>query len=218
MTDFVDGFAAGARRAAPRVKVLVDYSDDFVDPTKCAALARRQIARGAGIVFNVAGACGLGTMKAAAESGVWAVGVDSDQSSLGPHVLTSVLKRYEAGFVEVFQRVKAGKLPTGRDTTLTMRDGAADSAISPRSPTTSSTRSGSSSGRSSPAASGSTARPPTDGPPTTRSVKRRPRRAPWTTTSTPRPPCGIPPRSLRSPRSACDLSVAKFVVQTAPSP
>ena len=135
VTDFVDGFAAGARRAAPRVKVLVDYSDDFVDRTKCAALARRQIARGAGVVFNVAGACGLGTMQAASDAGVWAIGVDSDQSFLGPHVLTSVLKRYEAAFVDVFNRVKTGTLPTGRDTTLTMRDGAAGlGRISPRVP------------------------------------------------------------------------------------
>jgi basic membrane protein A len=135
VTDFVDGFAAGARRAAPRVKVLVDYSDDFVDPTKCAALARRQIAQGAGVVFNVAGGCGLGAMGAAADARVWAVGVDSDQSFLGPHVLTSVLKRYEAAFGDVFNRVKTGTLRTGRDTTLTMRDGAAGlGRISPRVP------------------------------------------------------------------------------------
>ena len=69
--------------------------------------------------------CGLGTMKAAADAGIWAIGVDSDQSFLGPHVLTSVLKSFEAGFVDVFARVKTGKLGTGRDTTLTMRDGAA---------------------------------------------------------------------------------------------
>jgi basic membrane protein A len=125
VNDFVDGFTAGARRAAPRIKVLVDYSDDFVDRMKCAALARRQIARGAGVVFNVAGGCGLGTMHAAADAGVWAIGVDSDQSFLGPHVLTSVLTRYEAAFADVFNRVKAGRLRTGRDTVLTIRDGAA---------------------------------------------------------------------------------------------
>jgi basic membrane protein A len=135
VTTFLDGFVAGAKRAAPRVKVLIDYSNDWVDGAKCAALARRQIARGAGTVFNVAGACGLGTMQAAADQGVWAIGVDSDQSFLGPHVLTSVLKSFEAGFVDVFERVKTGKLRTGRDTTLTMRDGAAGlGRISPRVP------------------------------------------------------------------------------------
>jgi basic membrane protein A len=135
VTDFVDGFVAGAKRAAPHVKVLVDYADDFVDQAKCAALARRQIARGAGTVFNVAGACGLGAMWAAAQAGFWAVGVDSDQSVLGPHFLTSVLKSYEAGFVDVFEKVKSGKLRTGRDAVLTMRDGAAGlGRISPRVP------------------------------------------------------------------------------------
>ena len=122
---FLDGYVAGARRAAPGVKVLVDYSEDWLDAAKCAALARRQITRGAGTVFNVAGACGLGTMQAAADAGRWAIGVDSDQSFLGPHVLTSVLKSFEAGFVDVFNRVKTGDLRTGRDTILTMRDGAA---------------------------------------------------------------------------------------------
>jgi basic membrane protein A len=110
---------------------------DWVDSAKCAALARRQIARGAGTVFNVAGACGLGTMQAAADAGIWAIGVDSDQSFLGPHVLTSVLKSYEAAFVDVFNRVKTGKLGAGRDTVLTMRDGAAGlGTISPKVPRT----------------------------------------------------------------------------------
>jgi basic membrane protein A len=135
VTRFMDGFGAGARRAVPGVKVVVDYSNDFVDQHKCAALARRQIARGAGTVFNVAGACGLGTMQAAGDAGIWAIGVDSDQSFLGPHVLTSVLKSFEAGFVDVFNRIKTGTLRTGRDTTLTMRDGAAGlGRISPRVP------------------------------------------------------------------------------------
>ena len=137
VTDFVEGFAAGAKRVTPHVKVLVDYSDDFVDTAKCAALTRRQIARGAGAVFNVAGGCGLGTMRAAAEAGIWAVGVDSDQSFLGPHVLTSVLKRYDAAFVDVFDRVKTGRLGGSRDTVLTMRDGAAGlGTISPKVPRT----------------------------------------------------------------------------------
>ena len=125
VATFVDGFTIGAKRAAPRAKVLVSYSNDFVDPAKCEALARRQIAQGAGTIFNVAGACGLGTLRAAAEAGVWAVGVDTDQASLGPHVLTSVLKSFEAGFTEVLRQVKTGRLRGGRDTTLTMRDGAA---------------------------------------------------------------------------------------------
>lgn len=133
--DFVVGFRAGARHAAPGVDVLVDYSGDFVDTSKCAAIARRQVARGAGTLFNVAGECGLGTLQVAADEGVWGVGVDSDQSFLGPHVLTSVLKRFDTGFAAVLDQVKAGRVATGRDTVLGLPEGAVGlGRISPRVP------------------------------------------------------------------------------------
>jgi basic membrane protein A len=133
--DFAIGFAAGARRAAPGIRVLESYSNDWVDSTKCGALARRQIARGAGTVFNVAGQCGLGTLEAAKDAGVWAVGVDSDQSFLGSHILTSVLKHFEAGFSAILREVQEGRVSPGRDTVLTMRDGAVGlGRISPEVP------------------------------------------------------------------------------------
>jgi len=133
--DFVVGFRAGARRAAPGVEVMVDYSDDFVDVSKCAAIARRQVARGAGTLFNVAGECGLGTMQVAADSGVWAVGEDTDQSSLGPHVLTSVLRHLDTGFAAVLDQVNAGRVATGHDTVLGLPEGAVGlGRISPRVP------------------------------------------------------------------------------------
>jgi basic membrane protein A len=133
--DFIAGFQAGARAASPRARVLIDYSDDFTDATKCAAIARSQIARGAGTVFNVAGACGLGTLRAARRAGVWGVGVDSDQSFLGPHILTSVVKGYEAGLMVFLRGVRDGTLRTGTTRTLTMRTGSARlGRISPRVP------------------------------------------------------------------------------------
>jgi basic membrane protein A len=122
--DYVIGFRAGARRASPDAKVFVEYSRDFTDPTKCAAIARRQIARGAGVVFNVASSCGRGALEAAKEAGIWGIGVDTDQSFLGPHILTSVVKRYGAGFLRLLRQARAGRIPTGRDTVLTLHDAA----------------------------------------------------------------------------------------------
>jgi basic membrane protein A len=133
--EFVIGFRAGARRASPGIRVLTGYSRDFSDPAKCEAIARNQIARGAGAVFDVAGACGLGALEAAREGGVWGIGVDYDQSSLGRHILTSVVKRYDAAFLTLFRQVKAGRIPTGRDTVLTLREnGVGLGRISPRVP------------------------------------------------------------------------------------
>lgn len=124
VTDFVIGFRAGARRGAPGIKVLLTYTEDFVDASKCEATARRQVARGAGALFNVAGACGLGTLEAARQAGVWGIGVDTDQSFLGPHILTSVVKRFEAGFRILLRQVQRGRIRTGRDTVLTLADDA----------------------------------------------------------------------------------------------
>jgi basic membrane protein A len=83
---FIAGFEAGARKGDPAIQTLRGYSYDFFDAAKCESVARKQIAQGAGVVFNVAGVCGLGTLRAARSAGVWAVGVDVDQSYLGSYV------------------------------------------------------------------------------------------------------------------------------------
>ena len=118
------GFNAGVRRASRRVRVIVEYSHDFVDSARCKAIALRQIAQGAGVLFNVAGVCGIGALEAAGERGVWGIGVDTDQSFLGPHILTSVLKNFEAAFAVVFRQLKAGRLPAGGQAVLTRSHGA----------------------------------------------------------------------------------------------
>jgi basic membrane protein A len=133
--DFIVGFRAGARAADPGITVLIQYSDDFTDANKCEAIARSQIARGAGTVFNVAGGCGLGTLQAAKAAGVWGIGVDTDQSFLGPHILTSVIKGYDAGFRELIEQVRSGKIRDGGTTELTLRNGGARlGRISPKVP------------------------------------------------------------------------------------
>lgn len=124
VNDFVIGFRAGARRAVPGITVLVGYSENFVDPLKCAPIARLQAAQGAGVLFNVAGVCGLAALDVARERGLWGIGVDTDQSQLGPHVLTSVLKNFRVGFLAVLRAEKAGRLETGGDTVLGLREGA----------------------------------------------------------------------------------------------
>jgi basic membrane protein A len=133
--DFIEGFAAGARSADPHIHVLRGYSGDFLDPNKCAAIARSQIENGAGTVFDVAGNCGRGVLQAAREAGVWGIGVDSDLAFLGRHILTSVVKNYEAGFLALLRQVRDGEFRGGVTTTLALRDGGASlGRISPKVP------------------------------------------------------------------------------------
>jgi basic membrane protein A len=132
--DFIVPYRAGALRAAPRARVLTGYSRSFTDPTACATVAERQIAQGAGAVFDVAGGCGPGTLDAAREAGVWAVGVDLDRSGLGPHVLTSVVKRHDRAFALLMRRARDGAL-TGRGIVMGLRRGGSElGRISPRVP------------------------------------------------------------------------------------
>src|SRR4051812_33608840 len=100
---FIAGYQAGAKAADPGIKTLNGYSQDFTDQAKCKQVALNQIEQGAGVVFQVAGGCGLGALDAAKEKHVWGIGVDADQSFLGPHILTSAVKRVDTA---VFDAVK----------------------------------------------------------------------------------------------------------------
>jgi basic membrane protein A and related proteins len=112
--DFIAGYQAGARKANPHIRLLNGYSGSFGDPVKCRAVARRQFAKGSGVVFNVAGGCGIGTLQAAREKGAWAIGVDVDQSFYGPHVLTSAIKRGDVWVYNTIRELVRGKLETRR--------------------------------------------------------------------------------------------------------
>jgi basic membrane protein A len=124
--SLIAGYQAGARRASPGIRTLNDYSNDFADPGNCRPVAAAQIAKGAGVVFNVAGGCGLGTLAAARAARVWAIGVDQDQSALGPHILTSAVKRFDVRVHSLVEQLVEGRLQTGRDTSLGLREGVLD--------------------------------------------------------------------------------------------
>jgi basic membrane protein A len=131
----LDGFRAGARAADPRVGVLTDYSHDFADPSKCAAVADEQITRGSGVVFDVAGSCGFGALTTAKRRGVWGVGVDADLSRLGPFILTSVLKNESVAMQVALRALRTNRFP--RSGTLVFgygNGGVALGRISPRVP------------------------------------------------------------------------------------
>jgi basic membrane protein A len=79
------------------------------DPVKGGELAKSQIDRGADIVYAAAGATGQGVLKAAADAGKLAIGVDSNQDYLFPgKVLTSMLKRVDLAAYNSFMDAKNG--------------------------------------------------------------------------------------------------------------
>ena len=132
---FIAGYQAGAKWAKPNVKTLNSYSSDWDDQAKCKELALSQIARGASVVFQVAGECGLGALSATKQQKVWGIGVDADQSFLGPHILTSALKRVDEAVFETIKSVVDGNWKGGRNLTFGLADdGVGLGTISPKVP------------------------------------------------------------------------------------
>src|SRR4051794_765724 len=96
--SFLAGYKAGAKKCNPKIKVLVGYSQDFIDQAKCKTVAQNQIDAGSQAEFNVAGPCGLGTLDAANDAAIWGVGVDVDQyATEAAHMLTAAVKRGGTG-------------------------------------------------------------------------------------------------------------------------
>jgi len=110
---FIAGYRKGALSVAPELAVLYAYSSDWDDQAKCKELALDQIAQGSAVVFQVAGGCGLGALSAAKDRKVWGIGVDADQSFLGPHVLTSALKGVDTAVYLTIESVQKGSFAGG---------------------------------------------------------------------------------------------------------
>jgi basic membrane protein A len=131
---FIAGYQAGAKAADPGIKTLNGYSQDFSDQAKCKQVALNQIEQGAGVVFQVAGGCGLGALDAAKEKQVWGIGVDADQAFLGPHILTSAVKRVDTAVYDAIKLVVDGKFKGGNIVFGLKDNGVGIGKISPKVP------------------------------------------------------------------------------------
>ena len=120
---WIAGYKFCAEKAVPGTKVLVNYSQDFVASDKCKTQAQNLISQGAQVLFQVAGLCGLGTLKAADEAGKWGIGVDVDQYAPAKRVLTSAVKRVDTGVYDAIQQVKQGKWNGGHDLVFDLKNG-----------------------------------------------------------------------------------------------
>ena len=120
---WIAGYEYCAKLFNPQIKVLVGYSGDFVKSDLCKTVAENQIGQGSQVLFQVAGGCGLGTLKAAAQHGRWGIGVDKDQYNDAARVLTSGVKRVDLGVVKVIEATKSGTFKGDQDLQFTLANG-----------------------------------------------------------------------------------------------
>jgi basic membrane lipoprotein Med (substrate-binding protein (PBP1-ABC) superfamily) len=105
-------FAAGARAANPRVRVVSAFIGNWDDVSAGKEQALAQIGRGADVIFQNADAAGLGVFQAARERGnVYVVGSNADQNGIAPEVtLGSVVIDLPRAFLRVARQAQAGTL------------------------------------------------------------------------------------------------------------
>lgn len=118
--NWIAGYRYCAKLANKKLKVLVGYSQDFVKSDLCKAVAEDQISKGAQVLFQVAGGCGLGTLKAADDAGIWGIGVDKDQYNDAKRVLTSGVKRVDTATYLAIKAVVDGQPLGGTDLVFTL--------------------------------------------------------------------------------------------------
>lgn len=114
MNQFGYGYCAGVLDANPKAKILQQNANSFADTAIGKSAATSMITNGADVIFHAAGGTGLGVIDGCKEANIWAIGVDTDQSSLAPkNVLTSAMKRVDNACYDVSKQLCEGTIKSG---------------------------------------------------------------------------------------------------------
>ncbi|MGV8848957.1 MAG: BMP family lipoprotein [Propionibacteriaceae bacterium] len=124
INDFVAGFKKGVETVDPTVQVKVGYVGNFTDSDKGYSIAKSMYEQDkADVVFQVAGGAGNGVLKAAKDTGRYAIGVDSNQNKLYQgNILASMLKNVGDGIHTAVTAADAGTLAYGKTTAYGLKN------------------------------------------------------------------------------------------------
>ena len=108
------GYVAGAKSVNPDIVVQQQVANSFADSAAGKALANKMFSDGADVIFHAAGGTGAGVISGCQENGIYAVGVDSDQSYIAPNtIITSAMKMVGVSAIEIAKEVKNGTFKGG---------------------------------------------------------------------------------------------------------
>ena len=107
---FQTGWEEGARYANPDIEFCDGYAGSWGDPAKGKEIGLACFEGGADIIFAAGGSTGNGAYEAAAETGNFAIGVDSNQDYVQPGtMITSMMKNVDfAVYTAIADRIAAG--------------------------------------------------------------------------------------------------------------
>ena len=123
---FLVGYVEGAQYINPDIKINTSYVGSFVDSAKGKELASIMYNNGVSIIYQAAGASGIGVIEAAAELDKLVIGVDSDQAlalkdsspEQAEHIITSAIKQVPVYAVDLVKKAMNGELEFGQEIKL----------------------------------------------------------------------------------------------------
>lgn len=123
---FLVGYVEGAQYINPDIKINTSYVGSFVDSAKGKELASIIYNNGVSIIYQAAGASGIGVIEAAAELDKLVIGVDSDQAlalkdsspEQAEHIITSAIKQVPVYAVDLVKKAMNGELEFGQEIKL----------------------------------------------------------------------------------------------------
>jgi basic membrane protein A len=128
--DFIVGYEQGAKSIDPSIAVDVRFIGDFQSAQKAYDLTTAIYKAGADVVYQVAGAAGLGILQAGADSGRYAIGTDSDQNYLHPDSTpASAIKAVGKTCYDAIQAFLNNKLEMGTTIIGNIANGGVDIAF-----------------------------------------------------------------------------------------
>ncbi len=125
---FVEGYIDGAKSVKSDITVDFVYTTSFTDPPQGSNAAKQMIDKGADIIFGAGGLTGNGALEAACQAtGVYAIGVDTDQYETLPSVqkciLSSATKNIVGAVRDSLLRIAQDQFKAGFHTDNASTDG-----------------------------------------------------------------------------------------------
>ena len=127
---YIAGYQDAIKTVSPTTTILNGYSQSFTDQQAGKELGLNHIGKGCDVLFQVAGGSGLGYIDAAKSKGVYAIGVDADQSGVAPGtVITSALKKVDVAVFQTIRSVRLGTYKAGDNIFNAANDGVGFGAL-----------------------------------------------------------------------------------------
>lgn len=114
---FRNGFEQGVRYIDPEIDVDAIHLDSYEDPISGASAGQVFVGDGADVIFGAGGPTGTGAITAAAQEGIWVIGVDKDEyvtsfdngeTEGADKIISSAIKRIDIAVYEMLKVLAEG--------------------------------------------------------------------------------------------------------------